>query len=727
MKNHNYHFSNKMRAIGLLLLLSFIFPYTEVLAQKKVRKYATRQHSFESTSTVSNQGLAIDGNPKTASTLNVPLDALGILSATQVIDFHTSNATDAQPSPIAAGTPITVKLELPQNLLGIASGITIQPITNLQRNNITGIWSYQNVGTSYTGTNLLNLLTGAGSQELTITPNVNFHGIRITLGGVVAVGLTAQVYDAYIMENATSDIACNDKIDALSGVGSYLQGLANLATDIGQVNNPWNVIDGTLPAPTRLGYSLAQVGSYVYHTTIFKSPSVVGDSVRMVLKQNGTILSLGVLRNSLSIRTYNGNSAGTPIPGTNTSLIAIDLLSGTTDQFEVKFAPSVVFDRVELQLGALVDLNILTQPLDIISIERIKSSPVISGIGDENNLFYQFVNGSITLSSSVPAGNTLKWFNASTGGTEVNNIINPVSSNLVYWAQASETGCTEVSKRVPAYLYAVTDNSVLNPGTETQAYNGNHITANATGRSFSYSIASGNLPPGLTMASNGVLSGTPTTLGSFSFTVDLTDNIDIPTARTFGIAATSTGLTLSKSIDIGALPVTLTQFSAHNEGNVALLSWSTTEEVNSDRFEIMRSFNSKDWHNIGTVNSNGNSSNIERRYQFTDNTPANGTNYYRLKMIDLDGSHEMSQMASLVFNNLEEITIAPNPAVERIQIKTDNLAAIEKVELRNSAGLVLYNATNASEIDIQRLPSGLYVLSITRNGGRVTSHKVLKQ
>lgn len=175
-----------------------------------------------------------------------------------------------------------------------------------------------------------------------------------------------------------------------------------------------------------------------------------------------------------------------------------------------------------------------------------------------------------------------------------------------------------------------------------------------------------------------------------------------------------------------SLPVTLTHFKAASERNTAILNWATAEEVNSDRFEILRSFDTKAWHTIGTVSSNGTSA-VPHNYHFTDESPANGNNYYRLKMIDRDGSYEMSLIESLAFDLKDEIVISPNPTIEKIHIKMDNMAGIEKVELRNNAGLLLYNASDASAIDVQRLPAGLYVLSITRTGGRVTSHKVLKQ
>nr|MBZ1363183.1 Ig family protein [Dyadobacter fermentans]MBZ1363278.1 Ig family protein [Dyadobacter fermentans] len=70
----------------------------------------------------------------------------------------------------------------------------------------------------------------------------------------------------------------------------------------------------------------------------------------------------------------------------------------------------------------------------------------------------------------------------------------------------------------------------------------------------------------------------------------------------------------------------------------ALLTWSTTEEVNSDRFEIERSLNGKGWSTIGKVRSNGESS-VLRNYTYTDDSPEKGENLYRLRMVDLDGTY----------------------------------------------------------------------------------------
>lgn len=61
-------------------------------------------------------------------------------------------------------------------------------------------------------------------------------------------------------------------------------------------------------------------------------------------------------------------------------------------------------------------------------------------------------------------------------------------------------------------------------GTVGLAYSQSLIGASGGATPYSYAIATGSLPPGLTLASNGLLSGTPTANGSFSFTVRATDS-----------------------------------------------------------------------------------------------------------------------------------------------------------------------------------------------------------
>ena len=84
---------------------------------------------------------------------------------------------------------------------------------------------------------------------------------------------------------------------------------------------------------------------------------------------------------------------------------------------------------------------------------------------------------------------------------------------------------------------SITTTSLPN-GIVGAAYSQTLVAAGGSG-SYSWSIASGSLPPGLSLSSAGVISGTPTTAGTYTFTVQVSDGIGTVTQSlsiTIGVA-----------------------------------------------------------------------------------------------------------------------------------------------------------------------------------------------
>src|SRR5205814_1514696 len=59
--------------------------------------------------------------------------------------------------------------------------------------------------------------------------------------------------------------------------------------------------------------------------------------------------------------------------------------------------------------------------------------------------------------------------------------------------------------------------------------------------SYTWSLASGTLPTGLSLSSAGVLSGTPTVAGTSSFTVQATDTASVSGTKTFSLTIAAFG------------------------------------------------------------------------------------------------------------------------------------------------------------------------------------------
>ncbi|WP_171037849.1 polysaccharide lyase [Dyadobacter luticola] len=99
---------------------------------------------------------------------------------------------------------------------------------------------------------------------------------------------------------------------------------------------------------------------------------------------------------------------------------------------------------------------------------------------------------------------------------------------------------------------------------------------------------------------------------------------------------------------INALPVKLASFKVAKSGGAAHLTWATTEEANTARFEIERSLNARDWKTIGSKSAVGQSRSLVN-YNFADSAPKKGNNYYRLKIIDNDRTYAYSSIKNVNF------------------------------------------------------------------------------
>ncbi len=112
------------------------------------------------------------------------------------------------------------------------------------------------------------------------------------------------------------------------------------------------------------------------------------------------------------------------------------------------------------------------------------------------------------------------------------------------------------------------------------------------------------------------------------------------------------------------LPVELISYTgAINAEGQIVLNWSTATETNNSHFTIERSTNGLTFTEIGRVVGHGNSTQ-QIDYTYADLTPANGTNYYRLKQTDYNGHYEYKGIVAVDVIKNEAgcvLTVFPNP------------------------------------------------------------------
>jgi hypothetical protein len=177
-----------------------------------------------------------------------------------------------------------------------------------------------------------------------------------------------------------------------------------------------------------------------------------------------------------------------------------------------------------------------------------------------------------------------------------------------------------------------------------------------------------------------------------------------------------------------AYPLKLVSFTAKEVENATLLEWQTAEEVNTSHFEIHRSADARNWHMLpaqpGAFGSGA------HRYTTIDHEPISGSNYYRLKMIDLDGSFAFSQIVSTDHKNAFVIQAFPNPATTWMELELKGTDIISgKAELVNSMGTVVWKGRitgRRTTLDVSNIPKGVYLLRVLSGVGRITQKVVVQ-
>jgi parallel beta-helix repeat protein len=223
----------------------------------------------------------------------------------------------------------------------------------------------------------------------------------------------------------------------------------------------------------------------------------------------------------------------------------------------------------------------------------------------------------------------------------------------------------------------------------------------------------------------------------FGSTMTIVDTVNNKFAVT-GISASLGDFT--GTTDIAPLPVTLSRFEAMRSGEDALLAWNTVSEINSKVFEVERAEDATRFVRIGEVAAAGNSSKA-MAYQFDDKNAAqifNGKHvYYRLKMIDRDGSFEYSPARRVDFTNeaAEVIAVYPNPFRDQVTLGfTVSENAPVQVEIVDLYGKVCFKGTFnqiAGEAGLNipalnKLATGIYVIKVAK-GDNVITRKLIKE
>jgi hypothetical protein len=167
-------------------------------------------------------------------------------------------------------------------------------------------------------------------------------------------------------------------------------------------------------------------------------------------------------------------------------------------------------------------------------------------------------------------------------------------------------------------------------------------------------------------------------------------------------------------------PIEWKSFMGQNIGKSNKLNWVTATETETDYFELERGFDGINFEGIILVGAAGNSTS-ENYYNWIDENPLSGVNYYRLKLWNLDGSFEYSNIIALdVIDQNSDATFYPNPTTGIVtytfeETENDNLQieifdAIGKKVLEKDE--ISRTGLNLIQIDLSDFVTGTYNIRV---------------
>jgi hypothetical protein len=313
-----------------------------------------------------------------------------------------------------------------------------------------------------------------------------------------------------------------------------------------------------------------------------------------------------------------------------------------------------------------------------------------------------FIQQKLSADGWVGASDSYTQINAATGITSFAD--QTAAEGKWYWVTGPEKGTQMTTGNAP--------NSTSLPPVYGTAYN-NWNTGepnNSSNEHYIQIYSTGGVAPGKWNDLNGT--------GSLGYVVE------------YGGLSTDPLLELSASRTIvitSILPVNNLQFVAVKNGRNSELKWTTASEVNTLRFDVMHSVDGSNFSKIGSVAASQNST-ATNTYFFVHKAPESGTNYYRLKLVDIDGRNTLSDIRQLSFEKIG-FTISPNPVVNSLIVSNPFERNAVLIVTNTSGATVLKQDVGSYQavLNVKQMAAGIYFARLISDGQQSNIVKFVKE
>jgi hypothetical protein len=171
---------------------------------------------------------------------------------------------------------------------------------------------------------------------------------------------------------------------------------------------------------------------------------------------------------------------------------------------------------------------------------------------------------------------------------------------------------------------------------------------------------------------------------------------------------------------VSLLPIKLKSFNSTYKNNAVTLNWQSIYENNFDFYQLEKITDASQFTTIATIKGksiNGNAAD----YSFTDASIVKDKQYYRLKMVNKDGSFTYSQVIASSSKSSLEISLYPNPVNNLLIVTHPQLSESGTLQIFNQEGKLVKSSNTQigaaqTSVDVESLNKGSYVLHFMANG-----------
>ena len=392
-------------------------------------------------------------------------------------------------------------------------------------------------------------------------------GLTLTVGGSYFSNGGGQYASAPITSRLRSNLAAPAAPRVPTTTAQVYFGSTQLATTyVNSTTLTAQVPANLLTTPGSVAVTVVNPGGFVSNSSVFTIVPAIPTLQISGAPPQGTV---GVSY-STSFAASGGNpgyqfslTAGTLPPGL--TLATNGSLTGTPTQAGQYRAVIQVMDSAGATASSVYLITIVTPPLTLngtIGDITVGTSVNVTFTATGGTQPYVF-GASGSLPSGVTFSNGVLQGTANSAGT------------FTFTISVTDKTGTAVTKTftVKVTVGPLTIGGTLGNGQVGVPYTGQ---VNATGGTGSYTFAATNLPPGVTLSAGGTASGTPTTAGTYSVVVTVTDGSGNHNSQTFSTTIAPAPLTVTTS----SLPdgVLQTSYAAilNASGGTQPYSWSFT-------------------------------------------------------------------------------------------------------------------------------------------------------